>query len=78
MDIKPGDRVIETSMSCQQGDEGTVYRGEREERQSFGHLLVRWDDGMHTALTGGSKLVSEIEPEELARLREMSRKRIRS
>ena len=74
-EIKPGYRVIETAQTCQQGDEGTVYRSEDEKSAGFGLLIVRWDNGLHTSLTHGSRNVYDLPKDELARLREISANR---
>lgn len=72
--VEPGDRVIETQMTAQQGDEGVVFRNERE-GPSKGWLCVAWRDGMTTSVTGGSAPIRDVMPDRLQELRDISAKR---
>lgn len=72
--VTPGDRVIETQMTCQQGDEGVVYRCERD-GPTKGSLCVAWRGGMSTSVTGGTFPIRDVDAPKLQELREISAKR---
>ncbi len=62
--LQPGERVVETGVSCLQGREGTVYLG------SQGEVCVLWDkkpgEGgqMGSSVTGGARRVTEVQTEQ--------------
>jgi len=57
--LKPGEQVIETGSNCMHGRYGTVYISERE-GVTKGSLCVMWDGGMGTAVTHGTRRISDV------------------
>lgn len=53
--LKPGEEVIETGKSCMTGKRGVVYISKLTEC-----TCVRWECGMGTAATWGTRRIKDI------------------
>ncbi len=54
--LKPGEQVVETGESCMKGKRGIVYLSENESTK--GSICVRWEDGMGTSATWGTRRIN--------------------
>lgn len=58
--LQPGDEVIETGTGCYRGKKGVVYISDRE-GPTKGSKCVRWEDGMGTAVTWGTRRLTDTD-----------------
>lgn len=56
--LLPGESVIETGESCMKGKRGTIYISQNEATK--GSLCVRWEDGLGTSVTWGTRRISAM------------------
>lgn len=56
--LQIGEKVIETGQSCMHGKTGTIYISEKE-GPTFGSKCVKWEDGMGTSVTHGTRRIGE-------------------
>ncbi len=55
--LKAGEEVIETGQNCMKGKKGIVYIGDGV--YSKGCVCVKWQDGMGTSATWGTRRITD-------------------
>ncbi len=59
--LQPGEEVIETGKSCMTGKTGVVYISDNE--LTRGSICVRWEGGMGTSATWGTRRIKDTDHE---------------